>query len=198
MVFVQCFHKTFKTKTPQSPPKPVPKSLINPRHKHTVQPLHFYCKRFRNSQAYAMFCLSQGHLGLAQGFAAVLVWQKATALAEHLLSLTSARDELCRLTNPRVLQTNGDSWAKCWELPAWRNGNNVSWIYRWLWLLLWVCYRELLSVEQEPGEQELPGVPVDLCALVCKIMGFSSYLCGLQEFRHWNIGRTSLNLKKTN
>lgn len=56
-----------------------------------------------------MFCLSQGHLGLAQGFAAVLVWQKATALAEHLLPLTSARDELCRRTNPHVLQTNGDS-----------------------------------------------------------------------------------------
>ena len=89
MVFVQAFHKTFKTKTPQSPPNPIPKSLVNPRHKHAAQPLRFYCKRFRNSQAYTLLCLSRAYLGLAQGFAAALAWQKATALAEHLLPCTS-------------------------------------------------------------------------------------------------------------
>lgn len=41
MVFVQAFHKTFKTKTPRSPPNPVPNSLINPKQNHTAQPQCF-------------------------------------------------------------------------------------------------------------------------------------------------------------
>lgn len=90
MVLVQAFYKTPKAKTLQSSPNPVPKSLINPRHTGTAQSLHFYCKRFRNSRAYTLICLSVGHLGTAQGFAAAsLLWQKAAALAEHLLPHTS-------------------------------------------------------------------------------------------------------------
>lgn len=108
MVLVQAFYKTSKTKTLQSSPNSAPKSLINPRHTDIAQSLHFYCKRLRNSQTYTLICLSVGHLGTAQGFAAAsLLWQKATALAEHLLPHTSVwcwwgtwlSNQLSQLTN---------------------------------------------------------------------------------------------------
>lgn len=90
MVLVQAFSKTPKTKTLQPSPNPVHKRLLHPRHTHAAQSLHFYCKRLRNSQAYTVIFLPIGHLGTDEGFAAAsLLWQKATALAEHLLPHTS-------------------------------------------------------------------------------------------------------------
>lgn len=47
MVLVQVFYKTSKPKPLQSSPKPVPKSLINPRHSDTAQPPAFLLQKVK-------------------------------------------------------------------------------------------------------------------------------------------------------
>lgn len=109
MVFVQCFHKTFKTK-PRNPPQSLsPRLSLIPDTNRLLSPSIFTAKGLETAKLTA--CAAYHEVIRAWPRGLLLLWSGGRQLLWLSIACLApgARGELCCPVNPCVLQTNGDS-----------------------------------------------------------------------------------------